>query len=629
MKKIIYSLMIMAGLAAMPGCNDDFMEHSPKDSLTEETVFSTYSTFKTYAWGLYNVFTNGNMLRRPGTGGSYASAVSYQGDINAGYLMRRLGSGNSYAFQTITDAASGNGWNFSFVRNANLMLDNIDNSSMSDVDKEHWRSVGYFFRAYYYMELIARFGDVPWVEHILGDSDTEVAYGPRTPRKEVADKVLENLLYAEQHIKPEGDGDNTINVHVVRALISRFALFEGTWRKYHELGDYEKYFDACIKASESLMAAYPTVHSSFGEMLTSDLAGVPGVILYQEYVPKIFTNYVLTHVERTSTHNVEMPQHIVDMYLCEDGKPISTSSSYEWGKTDKTMYSTFRHRDYRLLETVAPPYKVVRKNNNNSWEYTDNPADKEYMDLMGITTYTGYGGGNGEAGKHKVFPLMNWSASVLEGIPHFSTNNWGQGFIVARSGNYVYRYYNVCDDSRENQGTTDVPLFKIEEVLLNYAEAKFEKGEFNQGVADATINKLRVRAKIASMTVSEINDSFDLARDPSVAPVLWEIRRERMVELMGEGFGFYDIRRWKKAEWFVNKVQYGQWATKEQIGNSGQFIDLNTGFADASGKTEGYVYMYNDPVKTGKGWLEKYYLYQIPTNEIALNPNLKQNPGWN
>ena len=154
MKKIIYSLMIMAGLVAMPGCNDDFMEHSPKDSLTEETVFSTYSTFKTYAWGLYNVFTNGNMLRRPGTGGSYASAVSYQGDINAGYLMRRLGSGNSYAFQTITDAASGNGWNFSFVRNANLMLDNIDNSSMSDVDKEHWRSVGYFFRAYYYMELM-------------------------------------------------------------------------------------------------------------------------------------------------------------------------------------------------------------------------------------------------------------------------------------------------------------------------------------------------------------------------------------------------------------------------------------------------------------------------------------------
>ena len=50
MKKIIYSLMIMAGLAAVPGCNDDFMERYPQDSLTEETVFSTYSTFKTYSW---------------------------------------------------------------------------------------------------------------------------------------------------------------------------------------------------------------------------------------------------------------------------------------------------------------------------------------------------------------------------------------------------------------------------------------------------------------------------------------------------------------------------------------------------------------------------------------------------
>ena len=72
---------------------------------------------------------------------------------------------------------------------------------MTDADKEHWRSVGYFFRAYYYSELIARFGDVPWVDRVLGDSDKEIAYGPRTPRKEVADHVLNDLIYAEEHIK--------------------------------------------------------------------------------------------------------------------------------------------------------------------------------------------------------------------------------------------------------------------------------------------------------------------------------------------------------------------------------------------------------------------------------------------
>lgn len=611
----------------LTSCNDSFMTRLPEDSLTESTVFNTYKTFQTYSWGLYGVFTNGNISRRPGVAG-YSSAISYGSDISAGYLMRRDGSGNSYAFQNISNASSGNGWDFSYIRSVNIMLDNIENSSMNDADKRHWRSVGYFFRAYYYSELIARFGDVPWVDHVIGDSDKEIAYGSRTPRKEVADYVLADLQYAEENIKPKGDGENTINVHAVRALISRFSLFEGTWRKYHELGDYEKYFDACIEASEKLITDFPSIHTDYGELFTSDLKGISGVILYKEYVPKIMSNYVLSHVERTSTHNVEMPQHIVDMYLCQDGKTISNSNLYEWGKKDKTMYSTFRNRDLRLLETVAPPYKVIRKENDTKWSFTDTPADREYMDILGYTTYTGYGGGNGESGKHKVLPLMNWAALVLQQVPHFSTNNLGQGFCVARSGYYVYKHYNVWDNSKENEGTTDVPIFKIEEVMLNYAEALYEKGELDQQAIDKSINKLRARVNVTSMTLSEINESFDPNRDMSVSPVLWEIRRERIIELMGEGFGFYDIRRWKKAEWFVNKLQYGQWAQKEDIGTNGKFVNVETGFADETGKTEGYIYMYNDPLKAGKGWLEKYYLYMVPTNEIALNPNLEQNSGW-
>lgn len=127
----------------MSSCNDSFMDQYPDTELTESTVFSNYNTFKTYAWGLYGVFTNDNILRRPGVGG-YSSALSYKSDIYAGYLMERQGSGNPYAFQNIASVASGNGWDFSYVRNVNVMLDNIDGSSMTDEEKEHWRSVGYF-----------------------------------------------------------------------------------------------------------------------------------------------------------------------------------------------------------------------------------------------------------------------------------------------------------------------------------------------------------------------------------------------------------------------------------------------------------------------------------------------------
>lgn len=638
MRKILYTGFIaMAGL--LSSCNNDYMERLPDTSLTESTVFTNYNTFKTYAWSLYSTFTDhGNILRTVGTSG-YGSSASYRGDVNAGYLMHKQGNGNNYAFQNISDVATGNGWNFDYIRKVNVMLDNIDQANMTDVEKAHWRSVGYFFRAFRYMELIARFGDVPWINRTLKDTDVDIIYGPRTPRKEVADSVLANLIYAEKNIKEKGDGKNTINVHAVRALLSRFCLFEGTWRKYHKLGDHENYLNNCITYSEKLMENFPTLHTNYGEQYTSDLATMQGVILYKEFVAEELTNYVLNHVERTSSHNIEMPQHMVDMYLCKDGKPISTSENYKWGKNgnDKTMFSTFENRDRRLLETVAPPYRIKQAKDSEgreSWVHTGVERDSMFMHIMGTTKVTGYGGGKGEEGKHKVMPLMNWSASVLKQVPHFFNCANGQGFMVARSGNYVYKYYNVWDDSRESMGTSDVPIFHMSEVLLNYAEAKYEINAFDQAVADKTINKLRERANIAKMTIGDITENFDTKRDPEVAPILWEIRRERIVELMGEGSGFYDIRRWKRAEWFVNKMQYGQWVNKEAYlkwaeakGGKWEFADLNSGFK-SSATDEGYLYMYNDPVKAGKGWLDKYYLYQIPTNEIALNNKLEQNPGW-
>ena len=112
---------------------------------------------------------------------------------------------------------------------------------MTDEDKNHWEAVGRFFRAYEYIELIAFYGAVPWVDGVLAETDEDKLYGPRTSRDEVAKNVLDDLLWAETNIKPGGNGPNTINTDVVRALISRFGLYEGTWRKYHGLGGEQQY----------------------------------------------------------------------------------------------------------------------------------------------------------------------------------------------------------------------------------------------------------------------------------------------------------------------------------------------------------------------------------------------------
>lgn len=617
MKKQIL-IIIFAVSTLVWACNDSYLEKFPVETLTEATAFNTYSNFQTYAWSLYGVFDNANILRRLGTYGDGGLNIS---DQYAGYLARKGTSQyNPYAFQTITNSASGNGWDFTYIRSVNIMLQNISKANMTDIEKAHWRSVGYFFRSYYYMELISRFGDVPWINKVLSDTDPE-AYGERTPRKAVADSVLANLQYAESHIKVAGDGKNTINQNVVRALISRFCLFEGTWRKYHGLGDESKYLNECVRSSELLMASYPTVHTDFGAMFTSpDLGAIPGVILYKEYVTSVLLNSY-SHYERTSSGISEMAQSMVDMYLCKDGKPIKSSAVYEG---DKTPYTTFRNRDFRMLLTIAPPYKLSANSNTSSWDFPANAADREYLDLMGTTKVIA---NPGESGKNKVFPLMNWTASIVLSMPNLTTKS-SQQFLSCRGGYYFYKNYNVWDlcSNLGAQNTADKPLFKIEEILLNEAEAKYELGQFDQAVADKTINKLRPRAKVANMVVANIDANFDPNRDPAVSPLLWEIRRERIIELLGEGFGFYDVRRWKAAPWFINKQQYGMWSTKAQIG-SGSILNMTTKLSDPS-LTEGYIYLFNDPVKDGKGWLDKYYLYQVPTNAIQLNPKLTQNPGW-
>lgn len=633
MNKTIYiNILLVSLLFVITACNDSFMDKYPKTSLTEETAFETYDNFKSFVFPLYGMFTNNNIATSLNNG--FALNGPYLGDVWAGYLTRR-NNFNPYAFQTITNASSGNGWDFSYIRHVNMMLEHIDGTdNLTQAEKDHWRSVGYFFHSYWYMELVNRFGDVPWITKVLDESSPE-AFGPRDDRKMVTDSILIRLKWAEENIGDfkSRDGNNTINQDAVQAAISRFTLREGAWRKYHNLGDYEKYFQECVRVSEILMSKYPNLYNGtdgqpaagYGEMWTSkDLSNVPGVILYKEYKESILTHNNC-YVEHTSSHTIEMPQHTVDMYLCKDGLTIDNSALYDG---DKDMYSTFRNRDPRMYHTIMPPFRVnPTAGDYATWSFTDNPADREYLDIMGLNeTCSNPGVGM------KRLPAQNWGADLLAYIPNLQNGIANEGtkakaFIACRSGYYVWKHWSGWETNFNNGAlnTSHKPIFKIEEILLNYAESKWELGQFTQDVANRSINNLRDRAGVAHMIVAEIDNNFDPKRDPRVDPVLWEIRRERTIELMGEGFGFDDIRRWKTADWFVNKQQLGMWIEQSKVNES--LWDEETHLPTRN-LTEGYIYLWGDPLVEGKGWLDKYYLYQIPTDEIVLNPALEQNPGW-
>ncbi len=636
MKKIFY----IACVLGLFSCNDDFLNKTPLDQETEKTLFQTYNGCQTYAWQFYSWF--------PGYGKDRNELYDVYSDNG---FHGAANNENKYGWDKVTKAnytsTGSNGWNYSRIRTIQVMLDNLDASSMSASDKEHWKGVCSFFKANEYFSLLSRFGQAIWIDHMLTDSDEDVLYGPSLDRLSLANKILELLVYARDHVKESGDGENSVTPDVVNALISRFGLFEGTWQKYHHIegGDPVKYLQASLDASSVLLPKYP-IHSNYNEVFNSyDLSGIKEVLLYKIYVPN--KGHSLIRINGSSESWQEASSDMIQSYLCEDGKPIWTSDRYEGNPLtgNDVMNVEFRNRDYRLYYSICPPFRVNTSISTQKWirerpitdfyDKTGSEQDEEYIQLMDEI--------NAGSSIGKFLPVLQWNDEIVREQPHFRGRyQMGQGYSASNGGYYPWKYYTP--DNQNAYSDTDAPIFRMGEVLVNHAEAAWELGIFDQSVADNTINKLRVRAHVAPMTVSQIDANFDPTRDKGgyvsvndpvegpedyeVDPVLWEIRRERRVELYAEGFRFDDLRRWAKGH-YISKTQYGAYVKKTDYENERYVTDpdvnkFNLQIVD-DGTGGGRICLFGTP---NPGWLNKYYLYPIPINDLTLNNNLQQNPGY-
>ena len=715
MKKIILSILITSVAAiALTSCNDQFLDLQPKGSVTEATAFATYETCSAYSLNLYEVF-NGYYVRKNSQGNNvttwvscfqgpavnYSSGIgSSQRDIWSG-LLTNYGSGystipNTYADQTVTIPTSAISYSYPYevIRIANILLQHLPEADMTNEQRQHLEAVARFFKAYCHYALLVNYGDIIYVDNLLNDTSPEIS-GKRDSRLVVADKIFSELKWCAENIQDGLAAPNSLNSDVVKAMLSRFCLFEGTWRKYHAVADSggnvsgTDLLKYCVTVSKELADKYPDLYygdnndlhpgKGWGQMWTTENLGkVPSVLLYVKHIEDK-KMHRLGHFEHIASATLEMPQSTVDLYLTVDGLPIHNPGvkTYDYNGTAYTVsaapydyanadpYKTFRKRDPRLWQMVTPPYHVIKPADENTWK-KDESNGGVYLEFVNQFAPRGKDNGNGtwtspnfnsgyhQIETHKSLPSTNWAGNVLEGVPHTvmsdAANRYvdgktgyyaGKGFQRGKSGYFVWKHVANWDKQFASgpADISDKPVFKMEEVLLNYAEAAFETGSFNQTIADATINKLRDRAGVGRMTVAGIDAGFDPDRDPSVDPVLWEIRRERLIELMGESFSFEDVRRWKKADWFVNKQHYGVWVNADNMnavvsrtgGTTGlrdNVTHLEASAATVTAQGGGHLYYYLDPVKAGKGWLDKYYLQPIPSEELLLNPNLEQQAAW-
>jgi hypothetical protein len=179
--KIVVAISFLGATAVFSSCSKDFLEKYPQDTMTDEDFWTKEENVRTFSYGFYTGFFSG-----------YGSGYSW-GNYFSGQAFNDDFASTSPGEFTKIVPESGGGWSFTWVRKANVFIERIKTVPMEEEAIAHWTGVGRFFRAMEYHDLVSRFGDVPWYENVISETDIETLYKPRDPRGVVVDKMLADL----------------------------------------------------------------------------------------------------------------------------------------------------------------------------------------------------------------------------------------------------------------------------------------------------------------------------------------------------------------------------------------------------------------------------------------------------
>lgn len=583
---ILSAGLLLATAVSFSSC-DDFLTRDPQDTVTDVPSFwNNEENLRTSFLDYYTYFF-------PGYRSTWQRADNFA-ETNVADWTDDNAQEEATLFTKVAPTTDADNWNFKKIRNMNLLLSRIQSSTLGDEAKNHWSGVARLFRAMEYAKLVQKFGDVPYYDAVVGSTDNEQLYRARDPRTTVMDKVNEDLAFACTNIRVnDGTKGLTVNRAVAQGFASRIMLFEGTWQKYNanNTAKAAEYLKAAKDYAAALMQtnAY-SIAPSYKSLTTSeDLAGNPEIIMYRSYVENVVMHSLMSF-QNTEMEKSSPSRSFVDAFLTKNGLPI-----HQAGNTDykgKEYAKEIQNRDPRLA---------------------DNIDEESGLRLNGVAA------------------------------------------VYAASGYYANRYVNKDlinkPGGMSNTNTTDAPVMKLNEVMLNYIEAAAELADLGQYTLtqadfDKTINAIRDRqsTKMPHVTLAgnalkvngvEINDPD---RDATVKPILWEIRRERRVELAYEGVRFNDLRRWGKLEYADmtknKKLNMGAWINKADYPENAEALAKIT-LCDENGKivtgNEGYIMPITEVAKM-RVMADKDYLYPIPVDQITMYEThgftLTQNPGW-
>ena len=662
MKKMKYIniakvLLLSCSLAILPAC-DDFLDEEPQSEVSPEKYLLNESQLEAYVNKYYADYDNwksdsddkGGMI--PSFWGS-ENGSTYKDD-NA--TDNQQGTNGRYLKDTWTVGQSGGKWNFTNINALNYYLQTVvprlENGELTGTESnlKHLVGEGYFLRALEYFFRLQRLGDFPIVKTVLPDEQEALTEASkRSPRNEVARFILSHL---DQAISLMNNNVKKTRLSKNAALLlkSRVALFEATWEKYHAgtalvpngtgwpgaekdynagyqfpSGSIEKEIEfflteAMSAASQVADAVQLTENNQiirdqaskgknpYYDMFAShDPSGYSEVIMYRGYDLSLnnshhFNHYLYSGGNTGYTHQFEQ------VFLMENGLPVYAAGSGYAG--DDYIADTKIDRDWRWRLFMKAPKEAKAVDNIATVEYFPE-APRLYVSDAKNATSTGYIQGKG----------------------------------------YSLDY----NDQLLGKDQTAFVVYRASEAYLNYIEASYLKNGNIDATADKYWKALRTRAGVdtdyqktinaTDMSKEALNGWDAYSHGALVDATLYNIRRERRCEFIGEGFRYMDLIRWRALDQlngyqlegakifgpmksiFGDNLKYDQADEKNNNVSSPSLSDyLRPNQVTSTNQYYNGLYFYEahylDPIAV------QHFMITSPDGSTVSQSPIYQNPGW-
>ncbi len=492
------------------------------------------------------------------------------------------------------------GYSYTGIRMFNNFIENVEKCTMDETLKTRMKAEARFLRAFHYIDLTTKFGDVPLVKEVMPYDAPNI---PRDAKETVHAFILSELTEIAE-ILPRKYSGTYLNEYgrftraAALALKARAALFFGDFaaaeaasKTVIDEGDHSLFRVTTLTQLQQKEA------DEMDAFIDYDIYGIDK----DKFAKGLFSYETLWHSENASPNN---PEYIVTrQYMAADyqedyaryiyirpSQMIRGYSSYEPTQDIIDAYWFIDGKTYPAPVTVED-----RKNNfdimnqlTKEWVEVEKKTFSELvptLDLKSFDYMQEFRNRDSRLYGSMLFPFKGWHETDA-GVFYYRwfPEKIGTDGNESWSG-YSYRKMVAKTPYNTQNSFDDYPVLRYAEVLLTYAEARIRNVGWDSS-AQMALNDLRDRCGMPNVPTTM----------PSTEEALAFVWNERRIELAGEGIRYEDIRR------------YGnEYAAKYMNGS---------------------IYAPNGSVLVTKAWSNRLLYMPIPQSAIDLNPLLEQNPGY-